>query len=450
MVSSRAVGVGAVLVLALTLAAPAVGVPDPRAGRGLPITSLISLGVHNAPSEGQSYAPSISTDGRYVAFDSDADNLVPGDTNAQNDVFVRDRTTGRTERVSLDSAGKQGDKGSFTPSISGDGRWVAFVSDADNLVPGDTNEASDVFLRDRRTHRTIRLSVALDGRETLGGSSPSMSADGRWVVYNVGSPLISKGTDEDLAGMFVYDTRTGHRERLGHIEGSDPTISADGRYVAFSSEVRDLVPGDTNRKSDCFVFDRRTHKVSRVSLGGTRKAGHGWFRGAKQGNQESNGAVISADGRYVAFVSTAKNLVPGDRNKHDDVFLRDLRTGETRLVSEGLHGQGANGVSGAPTLSDDGQTIVFLSQASNLIAHDRNGADYDVFRLDLRTGSITRVNVTPSGARANGATSSFPMVSGNGRVVTFGSRASNLVPGDTNGHDDVFVRGDYPERALHS
>jgi Tol biopolymer transport system component len=450
MVDGRGPVVGAVLALTLAVGQPALGASTPRADRGLPITSLISLGVHNKPSAGQSYAPSISTDGRYVAFDSDADNLVPGDTNSQNDVFVRDRSTGRSERVSVNTRGEQGDKGSFTPAISGDGRWVAFASDATNLVPGDTNGASDVFLHDRRTHRTTRLSVALDGRETLGGSSPSLSADGRWVVYNVAAPLVSKGTDEDLAGMFVYDTRTGHRERLGHIEGSDPTISADGRYVAFSSEVRDLVPGDTNRTSDCFVFDRRTRTVSRVSLGGTRAAGQGWFRGTKQGDQESNGAVISANGRYVVFVSTAKNLVPGDTNKHDDVFLRDLRTGETRLVSGGLHGAGANGVSGAATLSGDGQTIVFLSQASNLIAHDKNGFDYDVFRLDLRSGSISRVNVTRTGAKANGPTSSFPMVSGNGQVVTFGSRASNLVPGDTNDHDDVFVRGDYVERALRS
>jgi Tol biopolymer transport system component len=443
-------GAGIALALVVAAGAPVLAASTPRADQGLPITSLISLGVHNKPSAGQSYAPSISTDGRYVAFDSDADNLVPGDTNSQNDVFARDRATGRTERVSVNTQGKQGDKGSFTPAISGDGRWVAFASDATNLVPGDTNGASDVFLHDRRTRRTIRLSVALDGRETLGGSSPSLSADGRWVVYNVATPLVSKGTDEDLAGMFVYDTRTGHRERLGHIEGSDPTMSSDGRYVAFSSEVRDLVPGDTNRTSDCFVFDRRTRTVSRVSLGGARAVRQGWFRGAKQGDQESIGAVISANGRYVVFVSTAKNLVPGDTNKHDDVFLRDLRTGETRLVSIGLHGAGANGVSGAATLSGDGQTIVFLSQASNLIAHDKNGFDYDVFRLDLRTGSISRVNVTRTGAKANGPTSSFPMVSGNGQVVTFGSRASNLVPGDTNDHDDVFVRGDYVERALRS
>ncbi|HZE67809.1 MAG TPA: hypothetical protein VE081_14330 [Sporichthyaceae bacterium] len=443
----RAVGGSAVLVLALAVGQPAVQAAPLSTA---PITSLISLGVHDKPSAGQSYAPSISTDGRYVAFDSDADNLVPGDTNSQNDVFVRDRRTGRTERVSLNSTGQQGDKGSFTPAISGDGRWVAFVSDADNLVPGDTNRASDVFLRDRRRNKTVRLSVALDGRETLGGSSPSISANGRWVVYNVASPLISKGTDEDLAGMFVHDTRTGHSERLGHIEGDDPTISADGRYVAFSSEIRDLVPGDTNRKADCFVFDRRTRTISRVSLGGSKPLGNGWFRGNKQGSQESTGAVISADGHYVAFVSTARNLVPKDANAHDDVFVRDLRTGATRLVSIGLHGQGANGVSGGPSLSADGQTVVFLSQASNLIPHDRNDFDYDVFRMDLRTGAITRVNVAPTGARANGPTSSFPMISGDGRVVTFGSRASNLVRGDTNDHDDVFVRGDYPKRALRS
>ncbi|HEY2834426.1 MAG TPA: hypothetical protein VGJ14_18535, partial [Sporichthyaceae bacterium] len=248
---------------------------------------------------------------------------------------------------------------------------------------------------------------------------------------------------------FVYDTRTGHRDRLGHIEGDDPTISTDGRYVAFSSEVRDLVPGDTNRKADCFVFDRRTRTTTRVSVGGTTSVGNGWFRGRRQGTSESTGAVISADGRYVAFVSSARNLVPKDGNAQDDVFLRDLRTGTTRLISVGLHGRGANGVSGAPSLSADGQTVVFLSRASNLIPHD-TGFDYDVFRMDLTTGAISRVNVTPTGARANGATSSFPMVSGDGRMVTFGSRASNLVRGDTNDHDDVFVRGNYPARAVRA
>ncbi len=428
------------MVLGLTTIGPAAAAPTAPTASAVANTSVISLGPKDKQAKGQSYAPAISQDGRYVAFDSDADNLVRGDTNGKNDVFVRDRVSKRTTRVSLSSAGKQGNNGSFTPSISGDGRWVAFISDATNLVKGDTNSAPDAFLYDRRTRKTVRLSVAIDGRETTGGEGAQISRNGRWVVYNVGTPLRSVGTDEDLAGMFVFDTKTKRRERLGRISGFDQTISADGRYVAFASETRDLVPGDTNRKADCFVFDRRTRKVARVSLGGTKALGNGWFAGKTQGTKETTGAVISDDGRYVAFVSTATRLVPGDTNKVDDVFVRDLRTGATRRVSVGANGKQSNGVSGGPAISSNGRVIVYLSQATNLVPKDTSGFDYDVFRIDLRTGEVSRVNVSPRGAQADGPSSSFPEISSDGRAVTFGSRATNLVPGDRNGHDDVFVR----------
>jgi Tol biopolymer transport system component len=430
--------------LLLIASALGFGLADPSAQatpeRPGPHTSLVSVGLHGAGAAGQSYAPAISADGRYVAFDSDADNLVAGDKNGHNDVFVRDRVAGITTLVSTDSNGKQGDAGSFTPSISGDGRYVAFVSDADNLVPGDTNKASDVFLKDLRTGRTTRLSVAIDGRQTTGGSSPQISRDGRYVVYNVGTPLRANGTDEDLAGMFVHEIATGTRERLDHIEGDDPTISADGRYVAFHSEIRDLVPNDTNRRNDCFVFDRHTRHTIRVSLGGTRPLGHGWYAGNQQGNGESSGAVVSADGHYVLFVSAATNLVPGDTNATDDIFLRDLRTGATRRVNVSAHGAQADHVSGGGVLSADARYVVFLSMAGNLVPTDHGGHGYDVFRADLRDGSIEQVNVAPDGAQAGGTTSSFPAISADGRVVAFGSRADNLVAGKPDGHDRIFVR----------
>ncbi|MGQ0465871.1 MAG: TolB family protein [Sporichthyaceae bacterium] len=404
------------------------------------LTSVVSVAPKNKPAKGQSYAPSVSRDGRFVAFDSAAENLVKGDANGQNDVFVRDQRTKKTVLVSVSSKGKQGDDGSFTPSISGDGRWVAFVSDAKNLVPKDTNNEADAFLHDRRTGKTIRLSTAIDGRETTGGDGPQISRDGRFVVYNAGTPLRSVGTDEDLAGMFVYNTGTGERERLGQVAGGDMTISGDGRYVAFASGARDLVPDDTNRKNDCFVFDRKTRTVTRVSLGGTKAIGNGWYRGSKQAKNESTGAVVSDDGRYVAFVATGAGLVPRDTNKVDDVFVRDLKTGATRRVSVGALGRQSNGVSGGPSMSADGQVLVYLSAATNLVPGDTTGFDYDVFRIDLRTGEVSRVNVSPRGAQADGPSSSFPEISSDGRAIVFGSRASNLVAGDVNGNDDVFVR----------
>jgi Tol biopolymer transport system component len=406
------------------------GLPAPTAAAPADRVERVSIGHHGQQTTDDSYAPAISADGRFVAFDSEAPNLIAHDDNHVTDVFVRDRQRGRTTRISVSSAGGEGDRGSYTPAISGDGRWVAFVSDATNLVKGDTNGDADVFLRDRKKKRTIRLSLTSDGRETTGGASPAISRDGRYVVYNVGVPLRSVGDDSDFAGMFVYDTRTRTRTRLPNVAGIDPSISANGRYVAFSSEVRDLVPGDTNRVFDCFVLDRRTGKIRRVSLG----------PGGRQGNGESTGAVLSANGRFVAFSSSATNLVRGDTNRADDVFIRDLRTGTTRRVSLTAGGRQADGVSGGPVLSASGRYLLFLSAARNLLPGPAGGADFHLYWADLRTGTLRRVTAGSAGRPANGESTSFPTMTADGRTVAFGSRASNLVPGDTNRRDDIFVR----------
>ncbi|MGQ0624764.1 MAG: TolB family protein [Sporichthyaceae bacterium] len=433
----RTLGPGRASPAALVVAAALLSAFPPPGAAAVPANPVerverVSVDSRDRPGTGGSYAPTVSTDGRYIAFDSSSSSLVPGDDNSANDVFVRDRRTGRTSRVSVSSRGREGAKGSFTPAISGDGRWVAFTSDADNLVPRDTNGDPDVFLHDRRAARTIRLSVALDGRQTGGGSSPSISRNGRFVVYNVAAPLRSIGTDEDLSGMFIYDTRTQRRARLPRAAGIDPSISGNGRFVAFSSQVRDLVPGDTNRVFDAFVLDRRTAAITRVSVGPK----------GRQGNDESLGAVISANGRFVAFSSTARNLVARDTNDVDDVFVHDRRTRETRRVSVRTDGRQLNGLSGAPVLSGDGRTLVYLSTARNLLPGGESPGGLDVYRADLRTGALTRVNSAAGGGPADGPTSSFPAISADGRHVAFGSRAANLTapPRDTNGRDDIFVR----------
>ncbi|MBA3745508.1 hypothetical protein [Sporichthya sp.] len=415
-------GGGVAILLVAAGLAPATAAPGQIA--------RISVDSKGRQSTADSYAPAISADGRFVAFDSEANALVPRDRNRATDVFVRDRVAGRTTRVSVSSQGEEGDRGSFTPAISGDGRWVAFVSEATDLVARDTNGDPDVFLHDRRSHRTIRLSLAADGRETTGGTSPVISRNGRYVVYNVGTPLRSVGNDSDLAGVFVYDTTTKKRSRLPGVSGIDPSISADGRYVAFSSEVRDLVPGDTNRVFDSFVLDRRTKKITRVSVG-TR---------GNQGNGESSGAVISADGRYVAFSTSATNLIRGDTNKADDIYVRDLRERTTRRVSARADGGQPNGISGGPVLSADGRYLLYLSAANNLMAGGKGGATFHIYWTDLRTGALRRVTANPAGRPADAESTSFPAMSADGRTVAFGSRASNLVAGDTNGRDDIFVR----------
>ena len=407
-------------------------------------TSRASVGPGGAQSDKGSTFPSISTDGRYVAFQSTASNLVPGDTNGVSDVFVRDRQTGTTERVSVDSGGGEGNGGSYFPSISADGRYVAFLSYADDLVTGDTNTAPDVFVRDRQGGATERVTVATSGVQGNAGSywAPAISADGRYVAYQSNSRNLVGGDTNAASDVFVRDRQAGTTERVsvdsggGEGNGSSAygSISADGRYVAFASAATDLVAGDTNGVSDIFVRDRQTGTTERVSVDS----------GGAQGNAscyEPSTPGISADGRYVAFVSYASDLVPGDTNGLADVFVRDRQGGTTDLVSVDSGGtQGNTDSSGAPSISADGRFVACANNASNFAGGDSNGAS-DVFVRDRQGGTTVRVSVDSGGAQADGSSGYFGLsISGDGRYVAFASDAGNLVTGDTNSQSDIFVR----------
>ena len=257
--------------------------------------------------------PSISADGRFVAFESDASDLVRHDTLGFQDVFVHDRETGKTTRVSISSGGSQANGDSDDPSISASGRFVAFESDATNLVAGDTLGFRDVFVHDRKTGKTSRVSVRSGGTE---GDGPS-----------------------------------------GH-----PAISATGRLVAFESDASNLVAGDTLGFRDVFVRDRRSGITRRVSLRSDGAEGEG----------ESRGAAISREGRYVAFVSDAPNLVPQDTKGFADVFVHDRSTGQTTRESVRSNGAEADGDSSGTAISDDGRFVAFGSFATNLVTSDTN------------------------------------------------------------------------------
>jgi archaellum component FlaF (FlaF/FlaG flagellin family) len=339
--------------------------------------SVDSVGVQG---NNGSYYPSISSDGRFVAFDSSASSLVWGDTNNAYDIFVHDRQTGQTTRVSVDSLGVQGNSDSFLPSISSDGRFVTFNSPASNLVPGDTNGYWDVFVHDRQAGQTTRVSVDSGGLQ---------------------------------GNLHSYSWR--------------PSISSDGRFVAFSSEASNLVPGDTNDDGDIFVHDRQTGQTTRVSVDS----------GGVQGNRSSDPPSISSDGRFVAFSSNASNLVPGDTNNRHDAFVHNLQTDQTTLVSVDSGGVQGSDHSYFPSISSDGRFVAFESNASNLVPGDTN-AWPDIFFHDQQTGQTTRVNVDSGGLQGN-STSERASISSEGRFVAFFSFASNLVPGDTNGASDIFV-----------
>jgi Tol biopolymer transport system component len=401
------------------------------------ITTRVS--VDNAGIEGNSGSsgPSISADGLYVAFESDADNLVPDDSNFVFDVFVRDRQTGTTTRVSVDNTGNQGDDDSSGPSISADGRYVAFESFATNLVPGDTNAVSDVFVHDRQTGQTALVSVDSAGVQGNGDSfSPSISADGRYVAFESFATDLVPGDTNAVFDVFVHDRLTGQTTRVsvdssgseGEGDSYSASISADGRYVAFTSDAPNLVPGDTNVASDVFVHDRLTGLTARASV---ESAGN-------QGNSDSFEPSISGDGLYVAFTSLASNLVTSDNNDVLDVFVRDRQSGTTTRVSVDNTGNQGDGDSYGPSISADGRYVAFQSFATDLVPGDNNSA-FDVYVRDRQSGLTTRVSVDSSGSQGDGDSYS-PSISGNGRFVAVESIASNLVPDDTNDVTDIFVR----------
>ena len=407
-------------------------------------TTRVSVATGGGQANSGSFDPSISADGRYVAFVSAATNLVSGDTNGAWDIFVHDRQTGQTTRVSVATGGGQANLDSLDPSISADGRYVAFVSAATNLVSGDTNNFQDIFVHDRQTGQTTRVSVASDGTQANGHSyAPSISADGRYVAFaSLASNLVS-GDTNGAWDVFVHDRQTGETTRvsvasdgtqaIGFFFGSSPSISADGRYVAFDSWATNLVSGDTNDKPDVFVHDRQTGQTTRVSV-------------SSDGTQANNGAIypsISADGRYVAFESNSTNLVSGDTNSVTDIFVHDRQTGQTTRVSvssDGTQANGGPGWSGNPSsISADGRYVAFHSYADNLVSGDTNSAT-DIFVHDRQTGVTTRVSIASDGTQANGFSAS-PSISADGRYVAFMSGATNLVSGDTNNDWDVFVHG---------
>jgi Tol biopolymer transport system component len=413
------------------------------------------VSVDSAGSEGnkESREPSVSANGRYVAFESQASNLVSGDTNNTWDIFVRDRETGKTTRVSVDSDGKQGNSESHYPSISADGRYVVFESFASNLVPGDTNGTWDIFLRDRQTNKTTLVSVDSAGNpaknDTDYSSFPAISADGRYVAFMSRSPDFVTGDTNGRRDIFVHDRQTGETTRVsvdssgqqGDQDSWNPAISSDGRYVAFHSTATNLVPGDTNNFEDVFVHDRQTGETTRVSVD---SAGN-------QGNGDSQKPAISADGRYVAFESRAVNIVQGDTSDTWDVFVHDRQTGETTQASVDSAGNQANAASQFAAISADGRYVAFQSGASNLVPDDTNNSP-DVFVHDRQTGETTRVSVDSAGDQGSignkspgGLLSGEPgssvvvTFSGDGRYLAFTSEASNLVSGDTNGYLDVFL-----------
>lgn len=395
----------------------------------------ISISSTGVQANNYSYMPSISADGRYVTYYSSANNLIVGDTNGRGDVFVYDRLLGLTTLASVSSYGIQGNADSSEPAISADGRYVAFSSTANNLVAGDTNGYMDIFVHDRQTGITKRVSVPSNGVQGNGRSTfPSISNDGESIAFYSNANNLVTGDTNGKDDVFVHDLSTGITSRVsvsntgvqGINTSSYPSISGDGRYIAFQSLAGNLVSGDTNGLEDIFLYDRQSSKVIKVS--GSNNV---------QSNGQSLYSAISKDGSYVVFQSLANNLVNGDTNGVEDIFTCNIATGETKRISVSGSGIQGNGRNLGPAINGDGRFITFRSAASNLVDGDTNGY-WDIFLFDQLTGITTRVSLSNNGGEANNSSNGCT-ISADGRYVVVSSPASNLVEGDTNGWTDVFV-----------
>ncbi len=431
--------------LALVLAALLLGLVTAYADP--PGTERVSVDTTGGDPDDSSGSPSVSADGRYVAFQSWATDLVPGGTDGRQNIFVRDRRTDTTARVTVDTTGGNPDDDSEDPVISADGRYVAFQSKATDLVAPD-GAIEDIFVRDRQTNTTTRVSANTGGGEPNGGSyNPAISANGRYVAFQSSASDLVASDGNAVTDIFVRDLVANTTTRVSvDTTGGDPddhsfnpSVSADGRYVAFQSRASDLVTGDNGLTEDIFVHDRDADgdgvfdepgqvSTTRASVDTT---------GGDPDNGSRNSA-ISADGRYVAFQSQATDLVTGDNGLTEDIFVRDLHTNTTTRVSVNTTGGNPDGPSLFPSISADGRYVAFQSDATNLVDGDTNSRP-DVFVHDLHTGQTTRASVGSGGTQGDQYSRS-PSISADGRYVAFESDATNLVPDDNNLLQDIFVR----------
>jgi Tol biopolymer transport system component len=400
----------------------------------------------------------MTPDGRSVAFPSLSVNLVWGDANGFADIFVHDRATGTTVRVSIDSSGIESDGDSYAPAISGDGRFVAFHSAATNLVSGDFNGRWDVFLHDRDPDEngifdegngvTTRVSVDQNGGNANDNSVwPSISSDGSKVAFVSAASDLTANDPTHTGDVFVRDVVAGvttlvsvaQNGSSGDFNSSYCQFSTDGDFVAFTSWATNLVPNDTNGGSDCFVRDLVQGTTIRVSVDSSGAESYGLIYARP---------AITAHGEVVVFDSSSSSLVSGDSNGRSDIFAHDLATGVTVRLSFGMGGVESDWDSYWPAISGDARFVAFRSAAGNLVAGDDNLKN-DVFLVDRDpdgNGVFDEGNDVTVGVSFNvlgvvgDGTSEYPVVSDDGEFIAFSSTADNLVADDDNQSRDVFVR----------
>jgi len=413
--------------------------------------TIVSVNSQGEEATDDCFFPALSEDGRRIAFKSPALNLAPNKTEPFFDVFVHDRETGATEAVSVDPLGEFGDDHSYPPALSDDGNLVAFASRATTLLGpgGDNNRSADVFVRDLTTGGLQRVSVTNAGTEVPGETRdipPSISGNGRFVAFETTAALVSDDPNTDLADVYVFDRETHTAELLSwrrvtrDPEGAfAPAISRDGCVIAFVTKSRRLLPegSDADDRLDVYLRDRCTDPpaTERVSV-----AADGNPRNFADSQASLLPPALDDTGSRIAFDSDSWQLVPGDTNGVTDVFVRDRRGSPPRTirVSVSTAGEEANGPSGQPSISGDGRYVVFVSSATNLVPGpgetDPRGPTAKVFVRDLTTGDTCLVRLGDGWSPADGD-SAHPVISRDGQWIAFEfnlrrPRGTHRQPGD--------------------
>lgn len=421
-------GVTTVVITALFVSAAA-----PVSASSLSTTTHITstMSTANPGTYNEKSGPrAVSHDGRYSVFSSNSTQLTFNDVNGMSDIFAYDRTTKQVQLISRSPYGPQSNGFSYGPTISPDGRYVVFLTYATNITPGEDVCAGggtcvNIIVHDRYTKQNTMVNKATDNRRlvpsALGGAT--LSHDGRYVVFNTSSDL-SPSDNNFSSDVVVRDLQTGVTTPVSvnssgnFVSGSNEaaSISYDGQRIAFTSRAP-LVPGDTNNSYDVYFRDMQANTIKRVSNA----------TGGQQGNNSSNHPAISGNGKFIAFDSVATNLVLSDTNGKTDTFLHDIQAGSTKRISASSKGVQGNGESQMPDISHDGKYVVYTSSASNLVRADDN-SHYDVFRYYKDVSLTRRINVrSGNGAPAVGGGSYEPSVSGDGKAVFYDSDATNLV-----------------------
>lgn len=409
-----------------------------------PITSLsvVSANDEGLPSRGE--ANDISSDGRYIVFESVSRDLVTQDVGYYGNIYRKDMVTGEVDIVSTNSSGIAANGSSNTAKMSDDGRYIVFHSSAYNLVDNDNNGATDIFLKDMQTGALTLVSTTSLGIQGNGASEyASISADGNSISFmSYATNLVGEDTN-NKADTFVKNLQTGSITRISEnalgVGGDGDSyggvaFSTDGRYAVFNSDATNLIEGDTNGVSDIFMKDMQTGTIARLSTAAD----------GTQGNGESISASVSADGRYVAFMSYASNLAQtqgGDDRTMQiyDIFVKDTQTGSISVATTTSSGLLTTYGGYFPSLSSDGRYVVFESGSTDLVSDDTNFVR-DIFIKDLQSGMVSRLSLNTSGVEGN-YESSEPYISADGTYVTFSSWSTNFASNDTNGYPDAFRIG---------